>query len=445
MDSMKKKSIDLGNDSVSKIFSNYAITSIIAMLVQSTAGLVDSVFIGRYVGPDGLSAITLLMPFIMFLGGIGTMVAIGGTTLSGIHKGKDEVETSNNYFNVTLSLLVIGSLAATILFAFLGHKLPELLGTEGRVATLMIDYIKILSLFFLPFLLTFALSYFLKLDGKPVVVVCVLLSGTVINIFLDYLLVGVLKLNMIGAALATGVSQLLPCISALYIIKVKSSWKFKRPIYRKKEISSMLLNGSSELMSVAAGAIAGFMYNAIIIDKIGVQGVSAYAVALQITTIGTSVFYGFAECVQSAVSFNLGANKLYRVKKFRNKSICANLVAGMTLCLVSLLFGKSLASIFVKDQFTIEMAVQILRFYAFSFVLSGANITLATYYTSVNSPVLSAVLSVLRSFVALVIGLIVLPIVFGNQGIWMAVIFAEIVTMIVAIVFARKYPFGSRQ
>ncbi|PAB60101.1 MATE family efflux transporter [Anaeromicrobium sediminis] len=438
----QKGHVDLGNDKISKIFWHYAIPSILAMLAQSTAGLVDSAFIGRYVGSKGLSAITLIMPFVMLLAGIAIMVAIGGTTLAGIHKGKEELEKSNNYFNVTIVLLSMIAVAATIILIGLSSKFPNLLGAEEKIAEYMIDYIRTLSLFLLPFILTFAFSFFLKLDGKPVVVVLAVLIGTVINISLDYLLVGVLGWEMKGAALATGMSQLIPWLLMLYMIKYKSSWKFSVPIFRKKEIWSMLFNGSSELLSMAAASIAGFIYNVIIIKKIGMEGVAAYAVALQITTISTSVFYGFAEAIQSAVSFNLGAHKLERVKKLRSMSIYANLASGVVLCVASLMLGESMASIFIKEKGTIQIAAYILDFYAFAFILSGVNITLGTYYTAVNSPILSAVITASRSLIGLIIGLIILPLIFGNEGIWMAVIFAEVATIIVGIVCMRKYPFG---
>lgn len=443
MKSSEKRQIDLGNDRISRIFWNYAVPSILAILAQSTAGLVDSVFIGRYVGSEGLSAITLIMPVIMFLAGIGTMIGVGGTTLAGIHKGKKELEESNNYFNVTIVLLSIAAVIGTIIMFSLSGKFSSLLGADGEVAEFMIHYTKVISLFFLPFLSTFAFAFFLKLDGKPVQVVVIILIGTIINILLDYLLVGVLGWNMKGAALATGLSQLIPWVLMLYIIKFKSSWKFSVPVFKKEEIWAMLFNGSSELLSMAAAAIAGFIYNMIIIEKIGMSGVAAFAVVIQIETVSTAVFYGFAEAIQSAVSYNMGANKFSRVKKLRNMSIYANLVSGVILCAVSLILGEDMASIFINDQGTIELAEYILVFFAFSFILVGVNITVATYYTSVNSPVLSGILTVSRSLLALIAGLIILPLIFGDQGVWMAVIFSEIVTIILGIICIKRYPFGS--
>ncbi len=443
MKQLKKRSIDLGNDKTSKIFWGYAVPSILVMLANTTAGFVDSVFIGRYVGSEGLSAITLIMPISMLLGGIGVMVAIGGTTLAGIYKGKEELEKSNNYFNVTIALLSILSVTSTILLIALSSKFAGLLGAEGRVAEYMMDYIKILSLFFLPFLLTFAFSFFLKLDGDPAAVVMIMLSGTVLNILLDYWFIGVLRWSMKGAALATGVSQLVPWILMIYAIRFKSSWKFSVPVFNRKEIGAMLFNGSSELMSMSAASIAGFIYNLIIIKKIGIHGVAAYAVALQISSISTAISYGFADAIQSGVSFNLGADKLGRVKRLRNISLYANLVSGVMLCVASLVFGESMAGIFVKETGTIKLAAYILDFFAFAFIFSGVNITLATYYTAINSPIISGVLTVSRSLIALIAGLILLPLIFGDSGIWLALVFAEVATIIVGWVCVRKYPFGS--
>ncbi|KAB3525501.1 MULTISPECIES: MATE family efflux transporter [Alkaliphilus] len=443
MEKLKNKNIDLGNDSISKIFWSYAITSILAVLAQNTAGFVDAVFIGRYIGPEGLSAITLIMPVFMLLGGIGTMVAVGGTTLAGIFKGKENFEKSNNYFNVTVVLLSIVSITSTVFLLAFSGSFSSLLGASGVVAELMIEYSKTLSLFFLPFLLNFAFLFFLKLDGKPVEMVLIVLSGTVINILLDYLFIGVFGWSMKGAALATGVSQLVPCILMIYIIMFKSTWRFSTPVFKMKEIWTMLFNGSSEFLSMSATSVAALIYNVIIIKRIGFQGVAAYAVALQLTTFSTSVFYGFAEANQAAVSFNIGANKLSRVEGLKKASIYANLVTGVILCIVTLMFSERIASIFVKNQATIMMAAEILVYFAVSFILSGVNITVATYYTAVNAPVLSGALAVLRSLIALTIGLLTMPIIFGNSGIWMAVIFTELVTIIVGALCLRKYPYGS--
>lgn len=439
----EKKELDLKKEKVSKIFWTFAIPSILAIVMQSTAGLIDSMFIGRYIGSNGLSAITLVMPIIMLLAGVGTMVAIGGTTLSGIYKGKGDDEKSNNFFNVTLSLIVVFAVVATVIVLGFGSTFAGLLGAKGEIAANIGNYATTLSIFFIPFLMNFAMSFFLKLDGKPVIPVIAAMIGMIINIILDYVFIVYMKFGMTGAAFATGLSQLIPFTILLYVLAKKSNWKFRKPTFILTEVKQMLFNGSSELLSMASVSISSFIYNIIIISNIGIEGIASYAVAVQVGSLSVGIFYGFAESIQSPVSVNYGSKQFDRVSEFRKMSLKANLSAGMVICALVFIFGQNIASVFVTDQSTIDLAVYILGFFAISYIFAGMNITFATYYTSVNSPVLSGGLTIVRSLISLVIGLLLLPLMFGQVGVWSAIIFAESMSFIVAILCHKKWPYGS--
>ncbi|QOR35113.1 MATE family efflux transporter [Clostridium sp. 'deep sea'] len=439
----KHKRIDLEKEKVSKIFWTYAIPSLVAVLAQNTAGLVDSAFIGRFVGPNGLSAITLVMPFVFLFGGVGTMLAIGGSTLAGIYKGKGEYEKSNNYFVVTISLIAIVSILGSIILFYTGDLIAEILKLSGEVAGFVNDYTGVLSVFILPFITSFAFLFFLKLDGKPAIAVATSVSGTVINVILNFLFIVVFNMKMIGAALATGLSQLIPCLIFLYLIITRSSWKFTKPKFLKKDILAMIFNGSSELLSMASTSIAGFVYNALIISKIGLDGVAAYSVAMQVANISTSISYGFAESCQSSISVNVGAKQFKRVKKLRQYAVYSNLIAGIFMAIVSVVFSKEIISVFTNKSNIIQLASFILLFYAMSFLLKGVNIALATYYTSVNSPLISCIIALSRSLVVFIIGLYLMPLIYGKNGIWIATIFAEFVTTIIALIYLKFYPYGS--
>ena len=205
-----KKQINLGEDKVSKIFWKYAIPSIIAMLAQTTASFIDSIFVGKFVGPEGLSAITLFFPCVAILIGIAAMFAIGSSTLAGIELGKDNQEKSNNYFNLAMLFLTVISLVSTLIIVSNMELITNALNVTGITKTYILDYGGTISYFFIFFMLNFAMSFFLKLDGKPTIVVIVMISGTLTNITLDYLFIVVFKMGLTGAALATGLSQLIP-------------------------------------------------------------------------------------------------------------------------------------------------------------------------------------------------------------------------------------------
>lgn len=445
MNLKNKKELDLKNGKVSKIFWIFAIPSILAIIMQSTAGLIDSIFIGRYIGPEGLSAITLVMPIVMLLLGISVMVAIGGTTLAGIYKGKDNLEKSNNFFNVTMVLLFMIAGISTVLVLLFGKSFAILIGATGDVATYVRDYSMTLGMFFIPFLLNFAMGFFLKLDGKPVSVVIAVSFGTLINVVLDYVFIVHLDMGMIGAAFATGLSQLIPSLILLYLLISKSNWRFKKPVFIKSEIFQIFFNGSSELFSMASGAISSFIFNMIIINQIGLGGIAAYAVAVQVGSLSISIFYGFAESIQSPVSVNYGAMQLERVDEFRKFSLRLNLISGAFVSLVVFFFSESIAGIFITDTSTVELSVFILKFFAISYIFAGMNITYATYYTAINSPVFSGGLTIIRSLVTLIIGLYSLPILFGENGVWGAIIFAEISAFIISYLCHKKWPYGFRK
>lgn len=434
--------LDLGKTNINKIFWTYAIPSILMMIVQSTAGFIDSLFVGRYVGAEGLAAITLVMPIIMFLIGVGTMIAIGGTTLAAIEKGADNFIQSNNYFNVTTSLLLIsGALGAISIYTLIPF-LANLLGAEGEVLLKTVEYARYIAIFVPFFLLSFGLSFFLKLDGKPVATLIVMLSGTLTNIVLDYILIVKIDLGIRGAALATGISQVIPSIIFVILIIFKTNWKIKKPKYSFYDIRKIFFNGSSEFLSNTATAVTGVIFNYVVIRIMGNDGVAAFSVALQISAIATSIGYGIAEGSQVAISYNFGAKKYMRVKKMRNLTFIISLILGILLAVSSLMFSNKLAGLFLTDDNIINIADKILSYYSFSFIFICVNISVATYYTSIDDPIRSGAIAIYRSFIASVIGLLILPILFGQSGIWMTVIFVEVSTLLIGYMMIERNPFG---
>ncbi len=435
--------LDLGKTRIDKLFWTYAIPSIFMMIVQGTASLIDSVFVGRYVGAEGLAAITLVMPLIMFLIGFGTMIAVGGTTLAGIEKGSENIKKSNNLFNVTTSLLLISGVLGAIAIYLMVPLMANFTGAKGEVLTQTVAYANYISYFTPFFLLNFALGFFLKLDGKPVIVVLIMLSGTLTNILLDYLLIAKFAMGVQGAAIATGLSQAIPFLIFLGFIVFKSSWKIEMPRFYLNEVGRIFFNGLSEFLNNIALSITGVIFNYIIMMKVGSNGIAAYAVALQIAGIASFIGYGIAEGSQVAVSYNFGAEKYKRVENFRNLSLKVSFILGILMCITLFLFGKQFAAIFVKEREVINLAIYILRYYAVSFIFIGININVGTYYTAINDPVRSAMITVYRSLVAVILGLFLFPIFWGDKGIWLTIVFIEVSTFIIAFFMLKRSPFGN--
>ncbi len=442
----KSATLSLGKDNINKIFRRFAIPSILSMLAQTTAGLVDSIFIGRFVGPEGIGGITLIFPILNLIVGFSSMIAIGGVTLAGIHSGRNETGTANNYFNVTFFLVLIFSLISMFVTRFVVDVeiLEGRFGLEYTTALFTSEYGRVLAWFFVPFLMNFTLSLFVKLAGRPVIVVVANIAGTVTNIVLDWILVGRMGMGMSGAALATGLSQVLPCAILLVVVISRTEWQFSFPQFRRKEIRALLFNGSSEFLTMASLAVSGFAYNWVILRSMGESGISAYGIALQIGNFMLMLFYGVAESIHSPVSFNFGADLTDRVRKLRRLAIVTvTAIAGLFFPI--LFFGADfLAGIFTTHTPTVKGAAIVIRFFSVAFLTAGVNIIVTSYYTAINQPILSASLAVVRSLVALLIGLAIFPVLFPGWGLWIPLVFTEIVTFTgVAILLAYR-PLGLR-
>jgi len=436
------KQLDLGKTSTNKIFYTYVIPSIFSMIFATTASFIDSAFVGRFIGGEALAAITLLSPLMMILNGVSVMIAIGGVTYAGICRGREEKQKANNYFNLTMLLTVIVAIAATVIFYLSSRYFNVFFNVEGTTLEYIKSYGLLMSLFFIFHMMNLALTLFLNLDEKPVTVVIINSLTTIINTSLNYLFIVVYQMGIMGAALASGISQVIPTVIFIVITARKSSWKFSLPQIKLRDVGQIFFNGSSELISISSVAFAGVIINRIIQESVGISGVAAYSIAMQLMGLVVSFGFGVSDAIQAAVSLNYGAVKYNRVKSLLLKGLKINVLFGVILMMLSMLFSRQFASLLITDENTITLASRILYFTSFSFIVIGANVVISTYYTSVDSPILSGVISILRAIVFLLIWLFTLPTFFGSDGIWLALTFAEFSTAITAFVIYKICPYG---
>ncbi|OON95278.1 MAG: hypothetical protein ATN32_07180 [Candidatus Epulonipiscium fishelsonii] len=437
-----KNTINLGEGNVKNIFIRYAIPAILGMVAMTSAQIIDGIFVGRFVGPNALAAISLAMPILMVLFGIGMMMGVGGATLANIKRGEEKIEQSNNYYSVTISLIAMISLIATLICIFFSKNIASILGADKTTHADVVTYISILGLFLFPYLINTSLDMFLRNDGFPNFPIICIGSGSILNIILDYILIAKLEWGIAGAALATGLAQLLPMLAMVIFIIKKSTWKFVKPIFKFNDIKYMVFNGSSEMFSNISVGISGFLFNLIIMKEIGTAGITAYTISIYATTISIAIFYGVANAIAPGVSFNIGKGDIVRVFSFRNMGVITNILIGVILCLILFLLGDKLAYLFVgEDEVIRELAVRITRFAAASLTIAGVNIVASMYYTSINQPLISVIIAISRSLIMLVLGLFILPNIMGQDGIWASYIFAELTTLLIVLYYFKKRPY----
>lgn len=441
MNEKNNNKIDLAQDSVVKIFMYYAIPAILGMLAMTSAGIIDGIFVGQVVGAEALAAVNLALPLLNIFYGIGIMVAMGGATLANIKRGESEVGQSNNLFTITLILLGVISIIATLCGVIFSDGMAVMLGAQDETKELVSTYIRIIGIFFIPFLGSFALDMFLKNDGFSIFPIIASIMGALTNIILDFVFIVVLDQGIGGAALATGIGYTVPTIMMLVVVLLKSSWKIVKPHFNLKVIGEMLFNGSSELLSNVSVGISGFIFNLIIMKEIGTMGVAAYSVANYAAWIAMAVYWGIASAIHPGVTYNKGSGNESRVLSFRKVGILFSLVMGVLLAGALVIWGEKIVYLFVGNNPEVtELAVRIIYFYAIAMSITGVNVVASMYYTAINEPILSATIAALRSLVVLVISVMVLPMLIGENGIWASIIVAEVVTLIVSLYCFKKKP-----
>lgn len=436
---MKTKTINLGEGSIAKIFFHYVIPSIIGMLAMTTAGIIDGIFVGRYVGSEGLAAINLVMPLVNLYAGIGIMIGTGGATLANIKRGNNKIVEANNLFTVTIIILVVISVLGTLITLGFTKPLVFLLGANEAISGMMSNYLFILSIFFIFFIMAFTLDMFIRNDGKPVFSVVVLVCGSIINIILDYVFVAKLGWGLKGAALATGISQALPVAILFGYIVLKSGWKFQKPVFDFKSIKNMFYNGSSEMVNEISAGITAYIFNLVIMSRIGVYGVAAFTIAQYANMIAVALFFAIAEAIHAGVSFNTGAKKFDRVIKFRKIAMRASIVLSILMWGLFFFFGQDVVSVFAKENSElINLSYNILICINYAFIFMGINIIASMYFTAINCPKQSILIAISRSLIGLILGIAILPSIFGNTGIWLSILFAETLTLLPVVLMLKK-------
>lgn len=420
-----------------KIFQ-FCLPSIAMMIFTSIYGVVDGFFISNVVGKIPFAALNLVYPFIMILGGFGFMVGTGGSALVAKTLGENDRENANRYFTMMIKLTVAFGIILSALGIIFLRPIAYLLGATEDMIDDCVTYGRTVLVFNTFFMLQNTFQAFLTTSEKPKLGLAVTIAAGVTNMILDWLFIAVFKWGVAGAALATGFSQfvggLLPFI---YFIRPNTSllWLVKTRI-QVRVLLKACANGSSELMSNISGSLVSMLYNFQLMKYSGENGVAAYGVLMYVQFIFAAIFIGYAIGTAPVVGYHYGAAHHDELKSLLKKSFLIMGTAGIVMLAASMSLAKPLANIFVGyDKTLFEMTVYALKIFAIAFIFAGYNIFTSSFFTALNNGGVSAAISFLRTLVFQMLSVLILPAVFGLEGIWWAVAVAEFSAFIVSLMF----------
>lgn len=430
----------LGTEKISKLFIKFSIPAILSLTIAGVQTMVDGIFLGNFVGTNAMASVNIAAPFMQLMIGMNLIIGIGGASYIGRSLGEGQVKRAQDIFKSACLFMIGLSIVILVLGFTFSHQLASFLGANDVLLADSSTYIKILALF-APFIgLSFILGVFVRCIGKPNVYLISSVASLFANIILNYVLIKQLKLGIVGAPIATGLSFTTSfLIAAIPFIKKTAVLNFFTGKFNWKLTGQLLYNGSSEGVSSLAAAISTFVFNMAFMRIAGEVGVSAFTAIGYISLFASLIVCGVSAGIGPVISYNYGAQLHDRVKQMMNISCKMAMIMGTSLVVLIFLFGKYLIMMFVSDnEAVLDLALHGSKIYAFTFFSNGLNILFSGYFTSIGDALSSIIVAVCRGMIFILLGINILPQFIGISGVWMTVPVAEVLTLLVVIFLFKK-------
>ena len=415
---MSKQRIQLSDHFTYSRLLRFVLPCIGTMLFTSIYGIVDGLCVSNFVGKTAFAAINLIMPLPQMLGTVGFMLGTGGSAIVGITLGEGDQKKADRYF----SMFMWAALVSAGVLALLDYAVRY-----GRILMLALPGFALQNLF---------QSFFVTAE-KPLLGFWFTVGAGCTNMVLDVVMVGMLHWGVEGAALATLISQLVGgVLPVFYFIDHHntSCLHLCRTQFYGRVLWDACINGSSELMTSLSMSLVNILYNFQLLRLVGEDGVAAYGVIMYAAFLFVAVFVGYAVGSAPIVSFHYGARNRAEVHNLYQKSLRLIAVVSVTLTAASMVIIPYVAHIFVGyDVQLLALTSRAFRLYALCFLIKGFNIYASSFFTALGDGVTSALISFLRTFLFQMAALLVLPALWGIDGVWLAVTAAELATLAVTV------------
>lgn len=444
---VERAGLDMAAHFGSAALMKYALPSVAMMVFTSLYGIVDGFFVSNYAGSEAFAAVTLIMPFIMILSAIGFMVGSGGSALISRTRGQGKERTAQEYFSLIIYATIILGVALSALGAIAMEPLAYWLGARGQMLEYAVLYGRISMVSLTCYMLQSAFQMLFSTAGKPHYGLRVILAAGITNMVLDFLFVGLWGWGVAGAAWATVTSEfvggLVPLVyfarpngsSLLHLGKPSRQWSI---------LGTVAFNGSSEMMSTIAMSIVAMVFNWQILRMMGTTGVAAYGIIIYAGMIFSAIFAGYCMGVAPLMSFQHGRGDGGEKRSQMRSSLLIVLITGILMAILAQVTSPVISWIFASYDGDLQALVRHgMSIYGWCFAFMGIVMYISSLFTALGNGLISALIAILRTLVCEIGCVLGLPLVFGNDGIWLSIVVAEAAAMLIAIafllLFARRY------
>ncbi|MDE7272379.1 MAG: MATE family efflux transporter [Lachnospiraceae bacterium] len=418
----------------------FTLPSIGTMIFTSIYGVVDGFFVSNFAGKTPFAAVNLIYPFLIIVGTIGYMFGSGGTAVVAKTFGEGAYEKANQYF----SLFIYFAAALGVIFAILGflfiRPISVLLGAEGELLENCVVYARIILVALPFFILQFIFQSFFVTAEKPQIGFVVTVFSGITNMVLDAVLVILLpqEHKLAGAAVATAMSQVVGGVVPLFYFGRNNSsiLRLGKTRIDGKAVLKACTNGSSEFMSSVAMSLVSMLYNKQLLKYAGENGVAAYGVMMYVSMIFSAAFNGYTIGTAPVIGYHDGAQNHDELRGLLRKSLIITGTFAVCMVAAAELFAAPLSHIFVGYDAALKaLTVSGFRIFALSFFFMGFAIFGSGFFTALNDGLTSALISFLRTLVFQMAAILILPLLWGIDGIWISIVVAELMAVVLTVVF----------
>lgn len=440
--------LSLDKDITSGMLMKFALPTIVSMVFMSAFGIVDGIFVSRIIDAYALSAVGLVMPYLIFVLAVGIMFGTGGNALVAKEIGEGQPDLARKDFSLIVSVSFILTGALSVVSLLFPDLILRILGVDAEVYDFAREYMMPM-LFFLPFISAGVMfQQFLMTEGKAHLGMIATILGGGVNMVLNWLLIYRLQLGLRGAAIATCVGYSIPAMYGLLYFagNRKGLLYFVRPKLRLRALAHASLNGLSEMVSMMAMTITTLFMNNILMDLEGPMAVAAAGIIFAMMSSISSVFTGYASGIIPLISFNQGKQDKERLRKIFYESLWIISLMALGTMGLGWLLTDPFIGIYIKEPLLFlhgfymllpvyEMSFDGIRLISFGYIFMGINVFGSVLYTGLNDGKTSGLLAFLRTFVFVIVTLIVLPAIWGVNGVWTAIPFAEVLSIPATVYF----------
>lgn len=439
---MSDTSIKLTQTPIHKLFLSYLFPSLLGMILMSVNILVDGIFVSNGVGPLALAGVNIAVPIFSILLSISLWIGMGGATLYSIEMGKDNIKQARSIFmqSLLMTVSIVGVLVIICLWK--QKEIALLFGASTKVLPYVEDYLHVILLFGLIYVLENVLSIFIRNDGNPKLAMIGLITTSVLNIILNYIFIFQMNMGVSGAAYATALSTVVGlCVLLLHFLRSDSHLRFnlKTFHFNLSNMKEILKIGSPSFITEGSTAIVVVGYNIAFSHFVGEIGVTSYAVINYLHAVFIMLFFGISAAIQPIVSFSYGAKLTERLKAVLKLGLLAGIIAGILIILVGWLLDDQLIQAFsVHDPAIIEFTKQGIHLFFIGYLFLSYNLLYAEFYQSIKKIRLSMIIILMRSLVLFLPLLYLLPAAFSGKVLWLAFPIAEGMTAIGILLYQLK-------